>query len=109
VPFRGGDLAAVIEEHQDAHPFVVRQVRLARVVVQVVDEGFQQELQAASVLRLEALLHGFGDRILVDVAHRALPSMAAACKLAVDEKLNRAISYGKRNYFRYAQTWLPGG
>lgn len=52
MPLGIGDLPATVEEHQDPHTFLMRQVHLA-----------------AALFALERLLHGLGDRELVDVAH----------------------------------------
>jgi len=73
LPLRRRDLPAIVEEGEDAHPLLVREVGLARVVVQMVEQLVQKELETRSFLRLETLLHGVRDRELVDVAHAASP------------------------------------
>ena len=71
MPLGRGNLPAIIQEVQNADPFCMVKVRLAREVVEMLDEGLQKELQAAALFRLERLLHRFSDCELVDVAHGA--------------------------------------
>ncbi len=69
---RCGDLTAIIEEVEHAHPFLVGHVHLAGKVVQVIDKGLEEELEATALLRLEAVLHGLRNGELIYLAHSFL-------------------------------------
>ena len=73
MPLRRGDLSAIIEEHQRTHPFVMGDLRFTREIVQMIDQGFENEFETRPFLGLETILHRIGDRELVDIAHCVLP------------------------------------
>ncbi len=69
MPLGRGNLPAIVEEVEHAHPLFVGQVMFAREVVQVIDEPVQQLFETAAGLGLECLLHRLCNCELIDITH----------------------------------------